>query len=71
MRRHRIVLIILALVLFVNFNIKESISQQKEKEKERQEGGIEDLYKEIELFSDSVSVIRSDYVDEVKAKDLI
>ncbi|MFH1854320.1 MAG: S41 family peptidase [Candidatus Omnitrophota bacterium] len=30
-----------------------------------------DLYKELELFSDAVSIIRSDYVEEPQAKDLI
>lgn len=31
----------------------------------------DDLYKELELFSDTVSIIRSDYVEEPQAKDLI
>ncbi len=31
----------------------------------------DNLYKELELFSDAVSIIRSDYVEEAKAKDLI
>lgn len=31
----------------------------------------DDLYKELELFSDTVSIIRSDYVEEPKSKDLI
>lgn len=31
----------------------------------------DDLYKELELFSDAVSIIRSDYVEEPKSKDLI
>ncbi len=33
--------------------------------------GADDLYKELELFSDAVSIIRSDYVEEPKSKDLI
>lgn len=37
--------------------------------KERQK--TDDLYKELELFSDAVSVIRADYVEEKKSKDLI
>ena len=71
MRKYRVVLVILALILFGSFNIQESISEQKAKEEEKEGGAVESLYKEIELFSDSVSVIRSDYVDEIKAKDLI
>jgi len=31
----------------------------------------DNLYKELELFSDAVSIIRSDYVEEAKPKDLI
>ncbi len=30
-----------------------------------------DLYKQIELFSDSLAVIQTDYVDEVQTKDII
>ncbi|MFA5388941.1 MAG: S41 family peptidase [Candidatus Omnitrophota bacterium] len=36
--------------------------------KERQK---DDLYKELELFSDAVSLIRTDYVEDKKSKDLI
>jgi len=31
----------------------------------------DDLYRELELFSDTMSIIRSDYVEDAKAKDLI
>ena len=31
----------------------------------------DDLYKELELFSDTVSIIRSDYVEQPGSKDLI
>ncbi|MGE5309239.1 MAG: S41 family peptidase [Deltaproteobacteria bacterium] len=37
--------------------------QQKKTDKE--------LYKQVELFSDTLAIINSDYVDETKAKDLI
>ena len=30
-----------------------------------------DLFKQVELFSDSLAIIQSDYVDEIKAKDII
>lgn len=30
-----------------------------------------ELYKQVELFADAISIIRSDYVDEVNPKDLI
>ncbi|MBU3911018.1 MAG: S41 family peptidase [Candidatus Omnitrophica bacterium] len=32
---------------------------------------VDSMYKELELFSDAVSIIRSDYVEEPKEKDLI
>ena len=31
----------------------------------------EDMYKQLELFSDTLSLVRSEYVDNVKSKDLI
>jgi len=31
----------------------------------------DELYRQVELFSDSISIVETDYVDEVKAKDLI
>lgn len=31
----------------------------------------EDIYKQLELFSDTLSLVRSEYVDNVKSKDLI
>jgi len=31
----------------------------------------EDLYRQVELFSDTIAIIQSEYVDEPKAKDLI
>jgi len=33
--------------------------------------GKEDLYREVELFSDTLAIIQVEYVDEVKPKDLI
>jgi len=35
------------------------------------DSGADDLYKELELFSDTVSIIRSDYVEDANSKDLI
>ena len=46
--------------LFVSRGVSESDKKQKE-----------DLYRQVELFSDTLSIIQSDYVDEVKPKDLI
>ena len=38
---------------------------------EKEEENTDNIYKELELFSDAVSIIRSDYVEEAKSKDLI
>ena len=46
-----------------NISFAEKQEQQKQK--------ADDLYKQLELFSDAVSVIRTDYVEEKKSKDLI
>jgi len=69
MSRRRIILVALAFIIFASSSVSESATREKENKRERE--SVEELYKEIELFSDSVSVIRSDYVDEVTAKDLI
>lgn len=67
MKTRRIIMILLVLALFISFSVNESISKPKEKEEQVNE----ELFKEIELFSDALSVIRTDYVDEVEAKDII
>jgi carboxyl-terminal processing protease len=46
-----------------NISLAEKQEQQKQK--------ADDLYKELELFSDAVSIIRADYVEEKKSKELI
>ncbi|MFH0771451.1 MAG: S41 family peptidase [Candidatus Omnitrophota bacterium] len=42
---------------------KESVTQEVEKES--------DIYRQLEIFSEVISIVRSEYVDEVKSKDLI
>ncbi|MDO8603768.1 MAG: S41 family peptidase [Candidatus Omnitrophota bacterium] len=42
-----------------------------EKQEQLQKQKTDDLYKELELFSDAVSIIRADYVEDKKSKDLI
>jgi len=46
-----------------NISFAEKEAQQKQK--------ADDLYKELEIFSDAVSIIRTDYVEDKKSKDLI
>ena len=59
---------IAALMVVVSFAIGFLISNISLAEKNE---GQDDIYKELELFSDTVSIIRSDYVEEPKSKDLI
>ena len=59
---------IAALMVVVAFTIGFLISNISFAEKS---DGPDDIYKELELFSDTVSIIRSDYVEEPKSKDLI
>lgn len=46
-------------------------AETKELPKTEERQKTDDLYKELELFSDAVSIIRSDYVEEKKSKDLM
>ena len=57
-----------AVMMVVTFAIGFLISSISLAEKDE---GQDDIYKELELFSDTVSIIRSDYVEEPKSKDLI
>ncbi len=38
---------------------------------EARKAGDEEVYKELELFTDALAIVQSDYVEEPKAKDLI
>lgn len=38
---------------------------------EKQENDKKEFFKEIQLFSDTLAIVQSDYVDEVKPKDII
>ena len=42
-----------------------------DKDKEVKAGAREDLYNQLELFADAISILRSDYVDNVDSKKLI
>jgi len=56
---------------------KEGASQKAEKVQEKVQAAPaaqeknEDIYKQLELFSDAFSLVRSEYVDDVKSKDLV
>ena len=64
MRRSRIFAAVIILVLIFGFTIK-AISQQIDRQKK------DEIYKELEIFSDSLALIQAEYVDEVKPKDMI
>jgi len=60
----RNVLVVLVLGVAIGFLISNIGLAEKEE-------SADNLYKELELFSDAVSIIRSDYVEEPLSKDLI
>ena len=62
MRRRFIVALVVALVVVTVFSLINAATDKK---------NSDELYREVELFSDSLAIIQSDYVDEVKPKDLI
>lgn len=53
---------VIFLLLFGCFSLAVSASRENKKE---------ELYRQVELFSDTLAVIQEDYVDETKPKDLI
>lgn len=62
MRKKIIIFFVLSLGIFIF--VSKAVSETAKKSKE-------DLYRQVELFSDTLAVIQTDYVDEVKPKDLI
>jgi len=67
MTKRRIILWIVGIIFLIGLTVNSAIC-----EKQQNPGGREDnLYSQIELFSDAIALIRSDYVDKIKAEDLI
>ncbi len=62
MRRRIAVFLILG---FIVFGIHSFVSSATEKKKK------DDLYRQVELFSDTLAIVQSEYVDEVEPKNLI
>lgn len=60
----KIILLVVALSFIAGFSLHNIGLAEKDQK-------TDDLYKELELFSDAVSIIRSDYTEETKSKDLI
>ncbi len=63
MRKKFIIGIILGMVVLAIFSLGLSGTEKK--------GKKDDLYRQVELFSDALAIIQADYVDETKPKDLI
>ncbi len=62
MRRKSFILIFVVLAIFIFFSL--AISEIDKKKKDN-------MYRQVQLFSDTLAIINTDYVDEVKFKDLI
>ena len=62
MRKKILSVLIVFSVIFVVTSIAVSEIDKKKKD---------DLFKQVELFSDTLAIIQTDYVDEVSNKDLI
>ncbi len=62
MRKKFIIGIILGIAVFIFVSVAMSEIEKKKKD---------ELYRQVELFSDTLAIIQTDYVDEVNFKDLI
>lgn len=67
----RIKVFIFAALLILISSLAISGGYEKEKDKDNKTKLKESLYGELELFADAVSLVRSDYVDEVDSKKLV
>jgi carboxyl-terminal processing protease len=65
MKKRIISLVVIASFVAGMLIYRVSFAETKDRQKP------DDIYKELELFSDAVSLIRSDYVEEKKSKDLM
>ena len=64
MKDRKPILLVIAAALFVSMTIGVAMCEQGVAHREK-------LYEQIELFSDVVSIVKAEYVDEVPPKDLI
>jgi carboxyl-terminal processing protease len=62
MRRRISVALILVLIVFGIYSFVSSATDKKKKD---------ELYRKVQLFSDTLAIIQTDYVDETKPQDLI
>lgn len=62
MRKRLLIILISGLAIFAFLSLSVSETERKKKD---------DLYRQVELFADTLAIIQSDYVEEAKPKDLI
>lgn len=62
MRKRLIIILISGLAIFTFVSLSVSETERKKKD---------DLYRQVELFADTLAIIQNDYVEEVKPKSLI
>lgn len=62
MRRRIAVVLILVLIVFGIYSFVSSATEKKKKD---------DLYRQVELFSDTLAIIETEYVDDVQPRNLI
>lgn len=67
MTKRRIILWIVGIIFLIGLTVNNAICEKQQNPGDREDN----LYSQIELFSDAIALIRSDYVDKIKAKDLI
>ncbi|MFA5093950.1 MAG: S41 family peptidase [Candidatus Omnitrophota bacterium] len=72
MFKKRFLLLVLAAAIVVpGFVYSATAEKAKEETQGKAQDKPEDIYKQLELFSDVLTLVRSEYVDNVKSKDLI
>src|SRR3989338_6000583 len=69
--KKRIVMLLVIASFAIGITVHNVSFAEKADKEVRQKQKVDDLYKELELFSDAVSIIRTDYVEEKKSKELI
>jgi len=62
MRKRVAVVLILVLIVFGIYSFVSSATEKKKKD---------DLYRQVELFSDTLAIIETEYVDDVQPHNLI
>ncbi len=72
MFKRRFLLLVLAAAIAVPGYVYSATAEKtKEESQVKAQEKTEDVYKQLELFSDVLTLVRSEYVDNVKSKDLI